>query len=143
MTAPTSPAVWCTPADAQRITGRAVDADELARAVDVIDAVTGASDYALAALRPRNRRMLTLATAYQAAWAQAQVDHLDRHDVTSLTQEGGSVSTRDELSLILAPLAKAALKRCTWTGPRTVAVAGSSAGRIIDPTISDDHPWHG
>jgi len=131
---------WATPQDVLTLTGKVVDIDDIERAAASIDAVTGAADLDITKLNRRNRRMLKLATAYQAAWLRDQFDTFDRHDVTSLSQEGSSTSARDELTFILAPLAKAALRRATWSNNRTVSV-GTVRPRIVDPVVSDAHPW--
>lgn len=132
---------WATPQDVIVFTGQVVDTDDIERAAAVIDVHTGAGDLDITKLKTRNRRMLKLATAYQAAWMKEQFDLLSRSDVTSISQEGGSVTVRDELSFTLAPLAKAALKRATWNGNRTVLVGPATQRRIVDPVISDAHPW--
>jgi hypothetical protein len=133
--------VWATPSDVQDITGAVVNDADVMRAEAVIDAVTGAGGLDPKKLSTRNLRMLKLAACYQAAWAKTQFDLNGRHDVTSMSQEGGSASARDELTFVLAPLAKAALKRATWGKNRTISVAPPAALRVIDPVVSDAHPW--
>lgn len=132
---------WATVGDVETIAGATVTDADIVRAEHVLDAVTGCGDLKPEQLRKRNLRALKLAAAYQAAWMKGQVDLHTRHDVTSLSTEGGSFATRDELTLLLAPLAKLALKRATWNGPRTAFVTSTNAGRVIDPVISDAHPW--
>lgn len=131
---------WATPVDVQTYTGKTVDDAAVDRAEAVIDAATGAGDIDVDKLSRRDRRMLRLATAYQVAWMKEQFDLFARHDVTAISQEGGSTSARDSMTFVLAPLAKHSLNRCTWAGLKSRNV-GRSRGRVIDPTISDAHRW--
>lgn len=132
---------WVTVAEVATITGATVVDADIIKAENVLDAVTGCGDLKPTQLRSRNLRALKLAAAYQAAWMKEQVDLHTRHDVTTMSAEGGSFATRDELTLILAPLARQSLKRATWNGPRTALVTSVNAARVIDPVISDAHPW--
>jgi len=131
---------WATPQDVLTLTGKVVDTDDIERAAATIDAVTGAADLDPKKLNRRNARMLKLATAYQAAWLRDQFDTFERYDVTAVSQEGSNASARDELTFVLAPLAKLALRRATWGKNRTVSVGGKP-GMYVDPVVSDAHPW--
>lgn len=132
---------WATPAQVQDITGASVDDDAVVKAEAVIDALTGARGLDDTKLSRRNRRMLMLAACYQTAWMVEQYGIHTRHDVTAISQEGTSSQARDELTFVLAPLAKAALKRTTWGGSRTLRVGPPLNRPIVDPVISDAHVW--
>jgi hypothetical protein len=135
---------WCTPRDVLTLTGKVVDTDDIERAAGIIDSYTGAADLTVSKLSTRNRRALRNATAYQAAWMAGQFDTFDRHDVTSLSTEQGSFTPRDVTSMTLAPLAKTALRRTSWSGSRTERVRPRNSGLLVrDPIISDAHPWNG
>jgi hypothetical protein len=133
--------VWATPSEVQDITGARVTDADVVQAEAVIDALTGAASLDVRTLSRRNSRMLKLAACYQAAWMKEQFDLHARHDVTSISQEGTSASARDETTFVLAPLAKLALRRATWGKTRTVLASRPDQRRIVDPVVSDAHPW--
>jgi hypothetical protein len=133
---------WATITDVRSITGLTVDTEDIARAQYVIDSVSGASSLDPTRLKVRDKRFLKLAVAYQVAWMQSQVDLLGRTDVQNFSQDGQSATMRTSTSLILAPLARQALNRCSWAGRfRTRRVAPACAQTVVSPYISDEHPW--
>lgn len=89
----------------------------------------------------KNYRACRFAVAYQAAWAVDQPDLASRMSVNSLSQDGVSVSAKDQLSWVLAPLARRALVNCSWSQDNTIFVAPAKASGHFDFTVDDAHPW--
>lgn len=139
---------YTTADDVYDITGATVSNANVQQAAVIVEVMSGAAmsdeDYDL--LDATDQRWITLAVAYQAAWIQDQPDVFSRIDVSSLNQDGVSMQTRDEFSLVLAPLAKRALNRTSWrryskqnTGVRTLSATAYRAGSIVtDPVVQDD-----
>lgn len=114
-----------TEAEVKTVTGQTVDADDLAMAhavVDILGDVDLDSPQAVDKLGTRDLSLLRKAIAFQAAWLSEQIDYTARTDVAAIagaTSTGG-VELRDDLSLVLAPLAKQALSRVTWKTRKTM-----------------------
>lgn len=80
------------------------------------------------------------AIIFQTVWLMDNEDAYSRLSVASLSQDGASVSTIDQLTFVLAPLAKRALKQCSWAKNGTIRL--QSPFRIytqVDATVSDNH----
>jgi hypothetical protein len=81
------------------------------------------------------------AIVFQAAWMIEQYGVLSRQAVSSLSQDGLSVSAPDGLTFVLAPLAKRALNNCSWAKTGTLRVAAPDEIDPVNPLVSDNHPW--
>ena len=89
--------------------------------VDIIGDVDLDSTQAVDKLGTRDHALLKRAIAYQAAWLQGQIAFNERTDVTRIagSSSNGGIDVRDELSLLLAPLARQCLSRVSWKNRKT------------------------
>lgn len=110
---------WATTADVLAMTGSTVTADELARAVAVVELFVGITEDNETELTESNLRMLKAAACYQAAWMASQVDVVGRMSVERIEQDGAVVQPGAADDLVLAPLAKRAVQRLSWMGGRS------------------------
>lgn len=128
---------WATIADVATLTGKTVTAPQLVQAVASLEVVVGLIE---AVERPdisaRDRYFLKLATCYQAAWIAAQPDLYERNDVASAGQDGESATFRPDAH-VLAPLARKAIKRLSWRGPRTLITPRADARGRVDTTSEE------
>lgn len=132
--------------DIQTITGVIVSDVDRGTAANVIEMLTGLiEEVPRTDISDRDRYWLKLATAYQAAFVSATPDFRERLAVMSYSDSGQSMTLMDRDAHILAPLARRAIKRLSWRGPRGInvgAIAGSS--NVIDVTseaYDDSLPW--
>lgn len=123
---------WATEAETLTLTGVSVDAGQLAQAQGVVELFAGITEANSTDLSASNDRMLRAAVAYQAAWTASQVDVTGRMEVSSVNQDGVSVTPGNGVDLVLAPLAKRALARLSWH--RTRATVPVRAGCRVYPT---------
>lgn len=136
-------AEWATVEQIKTLTGKTVTADQRVQAVATLELHIGLIE---AVERPdisdRDRYFLKLATCYQAAWLAAQADLYERNDVSSAAQDGQSAAFRPDAHT-LSPLARKAIKRLSWRGPRTLNTP-RAGGRIVNVN-SDEYeetlPW--
>lgn len=122
---------WCDLEDVTTVTGVTAEQGDLLRAQFAMDALCGRSIDVQGSLRARDLHFLKLATAYQCAWMMGQPDLYSRTEVRQSTGDGVSVSLPDG-ALVLAPMARRALRRVSWRRSRSVSVAGlagQGAGR--------------
>lgn len=84
---------------------------------------------------------LKKAIIYQTVWEIDNPDTYSRTGVTSLTQDGVHVSAPNELTFVLAPLAKRALGNCSWSKSGTLKVAVAEPRTSENFLVSDDHAW--
>lgn len=84
---------------------------------------------------------LRKAIVFQAAWMIEQYGVLGRQAVSSLSQDGLSVSAPDGLTFVLAPLARRALNNCSWAKSGTLKVAVPEAPSVSDFLSDDNHAW--
>jgi len=136
---------WATEADVAELTGKTVSAAQRTQAAATIELHVGVIEgVERTDISDRDRYWLKLATCYQAAWLAAQPDLFERNDVSSAGQDGESATFRADAHT-LAPLARRAIKRLSWRGPRTlVTPRADAAGRILDTTseeFDDSLPW--
>ena len=129
---------WATIVDVTTLTGKTVTQQQRDQAAATIELHCGAIE---SVERPdvsgRDLYWLKLAVSYQAAWLAAQPDLFERNDVASAAQDGESANFRPDAHT-LAPLARKALKRLSWRGPRTlVTPAADARGRRIDTTSEE------
>ena len=108
----------------ETVSGVLFHADERSTPIDTADAV-----------------WLRKAAVFQAAWLVEQSAVFSRQAVSSLSQDGLSVSAPDSLTFVLAPLAKRALNNCSWAKTGTLRVAEPDSVVLDDSTVSDNHPW--
>lgn len=122
-------AAWAQASDVMTATGATVTDAQIVQAQAVIElrvgrtfATTLANDGVTSKLRASALHWLSMAVAYQAAWMAAQPDLFTRSDIEGISQDGVVATFRGADGLTLAPLAKRALKRLKWRGPRSVQV---------------------
>jgi len=58
-----------------------------------------------------------------------------------MTQDGVHVQAFNELTFVLAPLAKRALANCSWGKSGTMRVSLENETAVEDFLVSDNHPW--
>jgi hypothetical protein len=132
--------------DVQTITGVIVTDVDRNTAANVIEMLTGLiEEVARTDISDRDRYWLKLATAYQTAFVAATPDFRERLAVSSYSDSGQSMTLMDRDAHILAPLARRAIKRLSWRGPRGInigAIAGSSNVTDVTSEAYDDSlPW--
>lgn len=114
------------------------------QAVSLIETITGV--FFQAAFREveisvTDAAWLKKAALYQTAF-MIENDVLSSKSVTSVSQDGLSISAQDGLTFVLAPLAKRSLGNCAWAKSGTIKVAAPDA---VEPLgnflIDDNHAW--
>lgn len=138
---------WATVPQVQALTGATVSALTLSMAKNAVEMTTGLiEDVERPDLTNRDRYWLRMAVCYQAAWLNAQPDYLERNSISSASQDGQSVTGGNADWLVLAPLARKAIKRLSWRGVRSIVPGKddtvSLAGLNPDSDTYDDRlPW--
>jgi hypothetical protein len=144
---------FCSIADVQNITGQSVQDISLTVAWSVIEGVIGRpasellislDDNATFVLTTRDQYWLQKATAFQAAWVEANPDFWSAYDINNANQSGQS-GTFNVDGLLVAPMARRALRYVTWMKVRSVKIQRPFPyARIINPTVNDNlgHPWN-
>lgn len=134
--------------DLHSIAGSNVDAQRAAKALDqastVIESISGVifdAEYRELPVTKGDALWIKRAVVFQAVWLLEQGDSLSRVGASSLSQDGLSVSAPDELTFVLAPMAKRALGNCSWNGNKTTRIGGYSPSRVTDFSIDDSGPW--
>lgn len=130
-----NPVTWCTADDVTLYTGAQVTAAQLAQAQAAIDVAAGRSIDVYSSLRARDLYYMKLAAAYQCAWMAAQPDMFTRTEVKQSTGDGMSVQFGDG-ALVLAPLARRALRRVSWRRSRSVRAVSRT-----DVLLMEDEQW--
>jgi hypothetical protein len=111
-------AVWATASDVATVTGKTVSAENVAAAISSISVeVARTTDDVLAT---RDLYWLKQACCWQAAWLPDQPDFTGRSEVSNVSQDGVAVTYTDRASVVLAPLAKAAIRNLSWMKSRSV-----------------------
>jgi hypothetical protein len=101
--------------DVSTFTGVSVDRKLIAQAQTMIELFSGKNLADLAKMQPRDQRHVKLAVAYQAVWMDAHPEVFTTMDVQAVNQDDLVVRFRDDSEAhLIAPLAKAALKRLSW-----------------------------
>jgi hypothetical protein len=138
---------WATVQDTLNITGVTVTEAKVTQAQFNVELFSGVTEEYQ--LRPRDLRHLKLAVAYQAAWLTGQIDVTTRTDVESFTQDEMSIKYANKEAAVLAPLARQAIKRLSWTGTRSVRIRRpadvATAGDPDTRFTTDEDPetvWH-
>lgn len=112
-------------------------------AISTIEIISGAfltAEDRIIPLMKQDAAWLKRAVIYQTLWVIDHPDSITQQNFQSLSQDGQSVTNHTELDVVLAPLAKRALKQCTWAKHGTIRL--QSPFRIytqVDATISDNH----
>jgi hypothetical protein len=111
---------WATPVEASIITNKAVSQEDLESAMSVIDLYSNASIEASGNVGARNLRWLKVAVSWQAVWQAARVEYGVNMDVDQVTQDGHTFWKGYEDAHLLAPLARRALFKLSWSKTRTI-----------------------
>lgn len=107
---------WATGADVVTLTGHPADDEKIAIAQTHIELFVGRTeDTATAELSARDLAWLKRAVAYQAVWLAGQADINTRLDVSQLSQDGMQAAFKGD-GLVLAPLARRAIRQLSWKG---------------------------
>ncbi len=85
----------------------------------------------------KNLRLLKMATAYQAAWMTEHPDLFTHTDIQSINQDGIFYVHQHENSYLLAPMARRALARLSWSRNRNIRIRPSTR-RVIGKKYVDD-----
>lgn len=122
MTQPTTQATWATPADVLALLGQEVT-DEIVGTANTVIEILGGRIYSIAAPRTgaRDLEWMKRAVVFEAVWITGQPDFFTRLDVQAITEGRRSIGVKD-LSLMLAPMAKMALRRVSWLKSRSLHV---------------------
>jgi hypothetical protein len=134
--------VWATVSDVKSLTG--ADVTELTRtlAAQAIELKTGAIEVVTTArtlVSDRDQYWLKLAVCYQAAWLNEQPDYLERSAVANLSQDGQSATMGNPDWLVLAPLARTAIKRLSWRGARQLNLGRVGTVRPIFDNTTEEY----
>lgn len=147
---PHADAAWADRRDVLTYTGVSVDAPTLMQAQGMIELLVGTSYAATwddtlnrSRMKTKNRRLLKMAVAYQAAYLAQHEGVFSRSAVASMSQDGVSASVGDDTDgWVLAPLAKRALSQVSWRGDRTIRVGpqrrGGSLAALQDAWVRDE-----
>ena len=134
---------WATAEDVLNVTGVDVTLtpSTLAAAESDISMHTGVLTTAI--VFDRDAEWLRQAVAWQAAWLAGQPGNEQRSSVTSVSQDGLSVTYQDPTAVVLAPRARRCIKNLSWMGTRSVRVGPQGPRPInnyetVDPP---DHEW--
>lgn len=111
---------WATAVEASDWTGKQITDEQLVAAHVVIEIYSNVTTDASPVLKPRDRRLLAYAEAYQAAWMAEQVDYTSRTDVDQVSQDGVQYTKGNPDAFTLAPMAKQSLSRLSWRKGRTI-----------------------
>lgn len=122
MTQPSTQATWATPADVLALLGQEVD-DATVGTANVVIEILGGRIYTIAASRTgtHDLEVMKRAVVFESVWITGQPDFFTRLDVNAITEGRRSIGVKD-LSLILAPMAKMALRRVSWLKSRSLHV---------------------
>lgn len=120
---------------------------QIPAATSTIEIVTGAFMHQADRVVPMwatDAAWLKRAVIYQVIWELEHPDMLSEMTVSNISQDGVSASLPDAMVQVLAPLARRAIKQCTWSKSGTTRL--QSPFRIytqVDATVSDNHGgWH-
>lgn len=146
-------AIVVTPEDVSNVTGATVTAEDIAKAVGFIEAMTGLDLSALPErATARDAHNLTRAVIWQAAHTAAGGDTPRDPTVAAASANGASVSyaapTGEDTELGLSQLAARYLARLSWRrrtgGIRTVHVTPEALAQAGVQTLVEDEgvpPW--
>lgn len=107
---------WCTGADVVALTGKPADEEKIQIAQAHIELFVGRTEaLATAELSTKDLEWLRRAVAYQAVWLEGQADIDTRLNVIQMAQDGQQATLVGD-ALVLAPLAKMAIRKLSWMG---------------------------
>lgn len=145
---PGQPLAWATTEDVERITGVVVSSAVVSQAQAAIEVHSGRTYAARDRTGTRDQGWLKYAVAYQAAWLPSQPDYAQRMDLTGVTGPGAATGTVPLTStgMVLAPMARWALKRVSWLKSRSLHVRSpfvddSGSGRFLNEADDDLFRW--
>lgn len=132
MTVPVNPVgqtTWCTVADVLQLTGVGVDQSQVLQANAVIELHVGRTYFEIMSnpdggqvkIGRRDLEWMRRAAAYQCAWMTAQPDMFLRLDMDAVASTGRPIQLKDR-ALVLAPLARKAIARCSWLRTRSLHI---------------------
>jgi hypothetical protein len=133
---------WTTVQKVKSLTRKTVTDDDIDAAEATLATTHGLIPGVERKLSDRDAYFLSLATAYQAAWMTANPDLHERLDVNTASQDGQSATFGPD-ALVLAPLARRALRRLSWRGTRTIGgVPPATIVNVNDDDWEDANlPW--
>lgn len=119
--------------------------DMTSQATAAIETVTGVFTRAIERETPvsvSDAAWIRRAIIYQAAWLATNGDAPSRTAVSHLAQDGVVVNAPNELTFVLAPLAKRALNNCSWAKNGTYRVAPATTSMSdVKLLANDNHQW--
>ncbi len=136
-------APFASPADVKLVTGQPCDDASLAIAWSILEVVSGRPLYELTVpdtdvLTARDRYWLRAAICWQAIWIAANPDFFSTYDIANMNQSGQSATLNTD-ALVVAPMARRALRNITWIRSRSVKIQRPIPWyRFMDPTRHDD-----
>jgi hypothetical protein len=121
VTAPTQ-TTWATAADVQALTGQEVTDFQVDIANMIIESLAKRV-YTVAAERTGSRDIewMKRAVAFECVWLTGQPDFFTRLDINAFT-EGRRTIMLEKGGLLLAPMAKMALRNVSWLRTRSIHV---------------------
>lgn len=130
------------------IAGAQTDVDAATKALDqataVIELVSGVvfdAEFREIPVSKSDALWVRRAVVFQAAWILSNEESLSHLSATSISQEGLRIDVEDDLSWVLAPLAKRSLQNCSFNQNRTQRVSSRRRARPFDYTVDDNHAW--
>ncbi len=134
---------WATEPQILALTGAAVNSLTRSMAVNAIELACGLiEEVERVDISDRDRYWLKVAVGYQAAWLNAQPDWLERNAVSSVSADGQSAQQGNPDWLVLAPLARKAVRKLSWV--RRDAIRALPPRRYVDvnsEAFDDALPW--
>lgn len=127
---------WTTIEEVAKVTGKTVTQDDIDIAAGICGLKVGVFQDEVPNVAGRDGRALRAMVSYEAVFVAENPDLFERLDVSSTSQDGQSASFKPD-ALILAPLAKLAMRRLSWKGTRSTSHEVRDA--VTDP--DDRLPW--
>lgn len=135
---------YCTPSDVLVHTGVSTDADTIVIAQSMIELFTNRTEPASGSVDVSDRDLywLKLATCYQVAFMESNTNLFTQGNIKQISQ-GDLMMTfsgsgaGSALTSLVAPLARKALERCTWTRVRSVRVGSDTVSNHDFPEVEN------
>lgn len=129
---------WATAADVFGLTGVGVSDQTVLQANAAVEVVAGRT-YSLGSNRTgrTDTEWMRRAVSYQAAWLLEQPDAFQRMDLLNLSA-GGRGATLTPTGVVLAPMARWALRRVSWLRSRSVRIRTEfvDGGQALAPSAT-------